>query len=517
MAKPIYILGFCGHRKLPEGHELASVLNKALRNYLKEVETRGGDLHLHSMIAWGADLIAIEQARELGIPVHLILPKHLLPIYPHRPIEGLAEDFLQEGNRGMMEEEWRRAVEVIESCRAGIGGCSLRTLAAETKDPDCYHDTAVKMLSAADGLLAVWDGLPAKGIGGCGETCEYARESGIPTWQVAPDTKTEQLVPPATILKEDPTDPSLTLLKEHHGDTAKFLLSLDNQAEIIGQTFRGRKSQTISLHFYATLLAACAACFVTYEPAKTALILLSLVQALLVTLAWWTQRKIRRSNAHTKWVNLRFAAEITRSTKTTAGLSDPIYPLVADHLPQWSRFARSIAFAALRELPKISWIDRRENYLKERLRGQIAYFDGKKKAADRDSAALRQFLVVATQLAPWVAAAGIAYKVAEKAGVRLHEFALVLGVASLPFSEFGRFLPIALPLIAGYLGSKMQATDAERRRTKYASISAQLHKAETHLRLLKTETSVRIAVEQTEETLLNEQLEWLLKESPSKR
>lgn len=518
MPKPIYILAFCGHRNLPDNPDLKHVLREAIRCYASEAESRGGELHFHSMIAWGADLIAIEQAHELKIPVHLILPKQLLPVHEDRPVKGLAEDFRKTGTNAFMEDEWLRAMEVIEKSRAGHGGGSLRTYTEETQDPDCFHDTAVKMLSASDALLAVWDGHPAKGIGGCGETCQYAKDSGIPTWRMAPEMKLAEFRRPSgSLFSESPNEVTFSLLKDYDKDADSFLEKLDSQAEAVGQAFRGRTTKTISLHFYATLLAAFASSFVTYDPARTALLVLSFVQGTLVTIAWWTQRKIRRSNAHTRWVNLRFAAELTRSAKSTAGISDPMYPQVAPHLVEWSRFARTISFACHVERDRKEWEGLREHYLQDRLRGQISYFDKKKKAADKDSAALRRFLLTATQLAPWVAAAGITYKLAEKAGISLHDYAESTGLSILPFAESVRFLPIALPLIAGFLGAKMQASDAERRRTKYANLAAQLQTAENNLVLLRTEASTRLAVARIEEILLGEQLEWLLKESPTKR
>ena len=255
----------------------------------------------------------------------------------------------------------------------------------------------------------------------------------------------------------------------------------------------------------------------TYAPAKTALIMLAVFQGALVTLAWWHQRKISRSNAHVRWVNLRFAAELTRNVDATAGIADPIYPNIGHHLQQWSRFSRTLALAAHRSAKEETWQARRDRYVQERLRGQISYFTSKKIAADKESAALRRFFVVATQLAPWVAAAGITYKVAEKAGVSLEDYAVMLGLAGLPFTECARFLPIALPLIAGYIGARRQASDAERRRTRYAYLAEQLRKSEENLALLRTETSAKVAIERIEEILLIEQVEWLLKENPAQR
>lgn len=518
MAKPAYVLAFCGHRNLPKDHQLTKAIREALEAYRAEAKRLGGELHLHCMIAFGADLIAVEQAQALKIPVHLILPKQPIEVREGKPIEGLAEDYHDTVTGEFLVEEWNRTVRALERSDTGLDGGTLRVFGLGSPSPDCFHDTAVKMLSVADGLLTIWDGLPAKGPGGCGETCEYAKASGIPIWQLSPDCDHADVREArGPLLTTGSPETALALIRDHEEGTSSLLIRLDQQAEAIGENFRGRMSKNLSLHFYATVLAALGASFVTYAPAKTALIVLAAFQGALVTLAWWQQRKISRSNAHVRWVNLRFAAELTRNVDATAGITDPMYPNIGNHLQPWSRFSRTLALASHRSGKEESWQARRDRYIQDRLRGQIAYFTSKKKAADKESAALRHFFVVATQLAPWVAAAGVTYKVAEKAGVNLDSYAVMLGLTGLPFAESARFLPIALPLIAGYIGARRQASDAERRRTRYAHLAEQLRKSEENLALLRTETSARVAIERIEEILLTEQLEWLLKENPAQR
>jgi len=518
MAKPAYVLAFCGHRNLPSNHQLTKAISEALEAYRTEAEKIGGELHLHCMIAYGADLIAVEQAQALKIPVHLILPKEPFAVPEGSPIVGLAEDYHDPVTGEFLVDDWARTVKALDRSRTGLDGGTLRIFNNGSTSSECFHDTAVKMLSVADGLLTVWDGLPAKGPGGCGETCEYAKASGIPIWRLKPDSDHGDVKQaPSPLLATGASEIALTLLKDYEEGAGSFLAKLDQQAEATGENFRGRTNKNLSLHFYATLLAALGACFVTYAAAKTALIMLAVVQGVLVTLAWWNQRKISRSNAHVRWVNFRFAAELTRSVVATGGIADPMYPNIGNHLQQWTRFSRTLALTSHRKAKEENWQARRGRYIQERLRGQISYFASKKKAADKESAALRQLFVMATQLAPWVAAAGITYKVAEKAGVSLQDYAIMLGLAKLPFAESARLLPIALPLIAGYIGARRQTSDAERRRTRYAYLADHLRRAEANLELLRTETSVRTAVERVEEILLTEQVEWLMKENPAQR
>ena len=48
-------------------------------------------------------------------------------------------------------------------------------------------DASVEMLKDADLLIAVWDGLPARGLGGTADVVAYARDHGIPVSVIWPE------------------------------------------------------------------------------------------------------------------------------------------------------------------------------------------------------------------------------------------------------------------------------------------------------------------------------------------
>ena len=64
-----------------------------------------------------------------------------------------------------------------EAVRAvdGVDGGSWRIVSQASGDPGCYYDAGVMLVEGSDALLAVWDGLPAKGVGGTGDSCDFAR------------------------------------------------------------------------------------------------------------------------------------------------------------------------------------------------------------------------------------------------------------------------------------------------------------------------------------------------------
>jgi len=515
MVKCAFILAFSGHRRLPNKNKLDEAIRQVLIEYRRVAESLNGELHLNCMVAWGADLIAIEQAEQLKIPVHLILPKEFIPGSDGKKIEGLAEDFIDPTTGIFREEDWRRGLNAIKNAQAGMNGGSLRTFPQLSSSAEVYYDTSVHMLSAADGLLVIWDGTPAKGPGGTAETHDHAQSLGLPIWVVSPDTTIDTLKRPSTeLLKTDGADIAHPLLTQSHGSINNFFDELDIGAEKIGVFFRGKMTKTIMLHFYATLLAAFAASFVTYAPAKYLLMLFSGIQGCLVTMAWFIQRKIKKSNAHTKWLNLRFAAELVRSAQSTKGLTDSMYPSIQSYRPEWSRFIRSVTFASNRQEPASEdWKFLRDQYVAKRLNTQIEYFEKKKKEADKESASLQRFLVLATMMAPWVAALGLVYKFSDKISIGITNLIQTLGISVLPVDEFLRFLPITLPLIAGYLGSRRQASDNERRRIRYAQLAHHLREISESIQRLKTKSTTLKMIIHAEEILLSEQLEWRLRES----
>lgn len=517
MLKSVYILAFSGHRHLPAGHHLEANIEAALRRYQHEAEALNGELHLHCMLAFGSDLIAIEAAQKLQIPVHLILPKRLVHRQPNRPAEGLAEDYYDVSTGDFLDQDWERTLQIIHYAESGLSGGSVRVLHSGSPDPECFYEASVRMLSIADGLLIVWNGLPAKGLGGSADVRAHALTLGLPIWALTPEgTRGDPAQPAGPLLNNLGADIAKPLLAQCEGTSTEIFTTLDENAEKLGASFRGKTTKTISFHFYATLLAALAASIITYPPAKLALIALSIIQGVLVTAAWIIQRTINRSNSHSRWLNLRFAAELVRSVRATHGLSDPLYPCIEPHSPTWARFTRTIGLGIRHGEPLSgSWEESRSVYVRERLDEQIAYFERKKKEADKETASLQKFLTLATNLAPWVAVSGLLYKLIEKMGWDLAALAQALGLANLPAEELMRFLPIALPLLAGYLGSRRQASDASRRRIKYIELARQLRALSLEVSRLRTKTTAVQAIKQAEELLLSEQMEWRLRESQS--
>lgn len=514
MLKPVYILAFSGHRALRDGEALRDGIRVALGAYRLEAERLGGVLHLHCSIAYGADLLVLEEAESLGIPVHLILPKHYKPVEPGKLIEGLAADFVDPATGVFRQSDWERALRAMRNAESGRNSGSVRTVLPESPDPECYYDAGVRMLSVADGLLAIWDGLPARGLGGSAEICDHARMLGIPVWVLSPEPANagQDSRPDDGLLLARGGELAMSLFSITHGSSADIFRQLDASAGALGSSFRVRMTAAIRLHFYATLLAAFAASVVTVPWAKYALIAFAAIEGVLVTAAWWIQRLDHRGKTQSRWLDLRFAAELVRSARATRDLVDPIYPCVQKHRPEWARFVRTISLELRKEKHGTvgSWTEHRAVYVRERLEEQALYFETRQKQASVQSARTRDLAAIATDLAPWVVGGALLLKASEKLGWLVYVERLAEGFL---VPEMLRFLPIALPLIAGYLGSIRQASDAGRRAIRYSELAVQLRSIAKVIIHLRTHASVSHAVVQAEEVLLSEQLEWRLRES----
>lgn len=506
--KPVYILAFSGHRKIGDPEGLRIRIRRALIRYQQSTEALGGELHLHCSMAYGSDLLAVEEAEDLGIPVHLILPRELAP----EPVgnaapQGMAADFVDDETGAFRTADWTRARRAIENARKGRNSGTLRFVTPEPPAPECYYDAGIRMLTAADGLLIVWNGQQARGLGGTADIYDHARMMDIPVGIISLDDSADTEV--EAYLNDTGGRLTRELLEGASADITGIFDQLDRRAAAIGSSFRSRITASIRLHFYATLIAALSASLATAPWAKSLLLAFAALEGLLVSIAWRLQSKGADSHAKVAWLDLRFAAEIVRSLSATNDLCDPMYPIVQKHRADWARFARTIALNLHRRCrqPDISWVDHRATYVRERIEGQTAYFESKQRAADAESRRLSRFGTFAADAAPWVVIGALVFKLCEKYGVLGAAGSETLAASAL------RFLPIALPLIAGHIGSLRQAGDSERRRIRYAELAAQLKLLGRSIVHLRSESSVIHTVIQAEEVLLSEQLEWRLRES----
>lgn len=155
-----FVIGVTGHRDLEAAEQQVSA---AIRADLEEQQRRhGGRLVALSAIAKGADSLFAETAISLGIQLNVVLP-----------FEGYADDFADGEERARFE---------------GLLAAAERThtLSYDGRSNEAYAAVGRYIVDHSDHLIAVWDGLPARGLGGTGDVVAYARRRGHPLSVVDP-------------------------------------------------------------------------------------------------------------------------------------------------------------------------------------------------------------------------------------------------------------------------------------------------------------------------------------------
>ncbi|GAA5494990.1 hypothetical protein Rhal01_01159 [Rubritalea halochordaticola] len=178
MTHPIYIVAFTGHRSSTapgrsreELEKCRPLIREAILHVQSAVAKLGGSIQLMASAAEGADTIALEVARDLKIPIHIILPL---------PIEQFAEDFRDR------RQTWEATKNLIDFAKSGTNQSSLSFAKSQHIRPDCYSATNNQILASADALIALWNEEPAQGSGGTAQLWQSAADKRIARIHINP-------------------------------------------------------------------------------------------------------------------------------------------------------------------------------------------------------------------------------------------------------------------------------------------------------------------------------------------
>jgi len=545
MIKPRYIAGFSGHRQLDDLDAVRVALAAEFTALKARVERAGGTLELYSSAAYGADILACEEAERLGIPVHIILPKPVVLDAATGDLdrtEGFAADFWKDGT--FLAAEWEGTHRIIKTAESGAKGGTLRLVTGTQAHPECYYDTGLQMLEAVDVLIAVWDGQKARGLGGTEHLVTLAEKAGMP--RVIISASGDKVARPELEKLARAEEKGRIVFEELNAFSQDCAACPEGQPETSEQyikrlqtcsnkhskDFRLSLVLTIVWHGSATLVAAVAAVLPQTDLAwKIVLAVLAALELFLVMKAFLRARRLHHDQTHERWMQSRFATELMRAMRHSAGLLDPLHPLIARHHPHWRRFATTAGLLIFRESPRQDWQVAREHYVENRLRhpdmrrGQIKYFTVKQAEAEphfkrthwwgsKLGVAAIVFVIGALVCKCYVITAKLLQEPGEPPFL---PYPQPVGqpdaeVLSWIVAFFFTFLPIALPLAAGVFISLRSALDSGRRTYRYKELAQRLTAAAATLETLQTEASVRRTVAATEEVLLDELVEWHLAE-----
>jgi hypothetical protein len=148
-------LAITGHRELPDS--TARLVEASLRAEISRYQEIVGV----SCVADGADALFAQAVLALGGSLVAVVParnyREHLPAAHHPTYDSLLD----------------QAAEVIELDRP-------------VADEEAFMAASLRMLDEADQLIAVWDGLPARGFGGTSDVVTAARDRGLPVIVVWP-------------------------------------------------------------------------------------------------------------------------------------------------------------------------------------------------------------------------------------------------------------------------------------------------------------------------------------------
>jgi hypothetical protein len=502
MLQPTFLAGFTGHRSGFDEEMNRAALREALQNLANRAGAIAARLDLYASVAEGSDVLCVETARELAIPVHVILPL---------PEEEFARDFSSPA-------AWERSRVQIDRIKGNPSRDSIRVVDGNAARPDCYFNQGITMLSAIDVLVALWDGAPSRSPGGTAEMIAQARRMGLPvvvidstSGKVHADQAIEAcFAPDATIAELSQIAASAGIPKEGTAGNPEVLQdSLDAIATEEASRFRPSLARTVVCHGIAALLGAVVA-FDGHAASRPAWKWpLALLQFILVSAALWMSYRLRRKHTQQRWIRCRFACELVRSIRASVPLLDPLHLEIAVHRPEWRRFALSASLLVLEHRPRLDSIQLRDEYLVTRLSeshpdGQIRHYRKMSPSATRRWRIAGKVSIWAASLSPVFVFLSFLNKLNKYRPVdsawnleqRPSTWILVV------------FLPIALPLVAGAANSLRHSLDAGRRNERYPQMVARLLAIRTSLEGLTTEYTIRAAVAQSEEALMDELIEW---------
>ena len=238
-----HVVGFTGHRQLADAGGATKLIGEALKELQREAP---GEWIAMSSAAAGADLIFVRAALDLGLGWEAVLPL---------PLADFERDF--------SAEEWRDVKTLLNRAE------HLEVAAEPGSREEAYLTGGFEIVNSCDVLLAVWDGLPARGKGGTADVVAYARAMGRPVVILNPETKVvrrenfEQLRLHDANLRYLNKVPGGALAKGASAfeRVAAFQKKVDEAATHSSPHFRLLIALTLGLHVLATVLATASLAF----------------------------------------------------------------------------------------------------------------------------------------------------------------------------------------------------------------------------------------------------------------
>lgn len=446
------MIGFSGHRDLGDSTTVAAGVQAAL----DLLAGHHAPVAAVSSAASGSDTLFLEEVARRGIPFFLLLPFHRT---------RFEQDFVH--------DDWRRVEALLDQA------LDVQDLGDTDAPEEAYLETGVRVVDRADVMVAVWDGKPARGVGGTAEVVDYARDLGRPLIIVDPSTGSL-------------TSERLERLRGAAGPAGwdgRPRQAVEQEFELLDQEAVRQQPKARQYFLYGILAHLLASIFAVLAFLESGIPVEALIFGEIVCLGLALAATWQHRRPHYTWVASRIGAELCRSFLAVWHLRGRARPVSAVGGSAVERLYRSLCLAWYLDRPEQQdFATARDHYLRQRVLNQMGYFERNLRKAGPTFTWLQGAAYVATLLA--IATAGLALASAESVRPLMKMSAAIL------------------PLVSAALLSVVVSQDYLRRKLRYSEVAAWLAAVARRLEATRTWHGLtRIAVE-TEEQLLHELLEW---------
>lgn len=456
----IWLVGFAGHRQVSDPAALKEVIRKELEGFDADLD---GQLMGVSSAAAGADILFLEACAELGMRTVVILPFGE---------ERFRQDFDDPA-------EWERSRQLVNAA------VWSEVAPGNEEAPAAYHVVARRLLEVADRMLFAWDGQPARGLGGTGETVAEAAHWETPSRIIAADTLETRWQGEPPVVNADSAfqdlPPSWTV--------AELFTKLDERAVARAPKSRWFAAGSMSVNHMATFLQAVLVLLILSGKEIGAAIKFML--ALVAMTLPWVGSKLRLQEG---WVADRLRAELLRSLLASHEPGSPLNPPALELFERDRTFLRSAALYLVAD--RRGWEAARDTYLQDRLDGQIRFFNAKGDAARKKMKIFGTLFWIASWAALILTGAAIFMKI------------LKVSVSDGWDRWAMEFFPSVLPGIAAWTLAMISIFEFRRRAQLYRQIEMALRRLRPTLAEAKCASAAEMAIRQIERLLLNELWEW---------
>jgi hypothetical protein len=456
----LWLVGFAGHR-LVGNPEAAKA---ALRSELDAMAAAlTGEIVGISSAAAGADLLFLEACQEAGFKTIVILPFNR---------SRFAEDFEDPA-------EWQRASRLIDSA------WWHEEVTGNEEAPAAYHVVARELLNLSDRMILLWDGQPARGLGGTGETVADAEKWQIPS-RIIDATTLEARWQSATAPQAAAEAPFKDLPPV---DSIRSLfMKLDQRAVSRAPRSRWFNAGSMSVNHIATFLQAS---LLALSIAKEMGGLIKFTLALIAAALPWVGARMRLQHS---WVTDRTRAELLRSLLVSHEPASPLHPPALELFENHASFLRSASLPLVAQ--RKGWSAARDTYLTDRIDDQIRYLTKQGDHALRRLNIFNRIFQIASLGAMLLGAATIFIHLNR---ITLSGFFDIWAIG---------FFPAILPGLAAWSLAMISVFEFKRRARMYGKLVTELTQLRPKLAGAECASATASLMRRCEHLLIHELWEW---------